>query len=465
MADHESSVASQTRQDSESVHGPDVSVEHAEGDRPGASNDAKAYARTFTEEAVQGALVVADVSNTDNPNQGVTQIISNWHDTHQIVRGEVQERREQTQEVATRSSEADTVFFGHLRRWRCSYRAGEPSWGLIFSDIHSCDIVFAQQQDAGIDFNEGDLVAFQNLVREDGYSSAGKAWKITHDELETIRTRLSDSAVLLRNSQAIDLPVNSEPENPPGNHQPVAAPPAVEPRHRAHEQYQSNEQMPLMPAHPAFPPQVQAHVMPHHQLQQACGTVPAGARQAPLSYEPPQPQPQQQQQPPPQVQQPPPGYPGFERNPGAYQQVPHHAQPPNVGQGTQWQQQQQQQQQQQRPPQMATRILVEPPPMLDKFDAKATAQALLSGQWRGKRAISSPRTWQVSMHGSTSFQIGQEWLEALQQGISAMHAAHIEEEQQQAQQHAAAAAAWGGTSPQQWMWNNSPNGVDMLPCF
>lgn len=103
--------------------------------------------------------------------------------------------------------------------------------------------------------------------------------------------------------------------------------------------------------------------------------------------------------------------------------------------------------------------------MLDKFDAKATALALQSGQWRGKRAISSPRTWQVSLHNSTSFQIGQEWLEALQQGISAMHAAHIEEEQQQAQQHAAAAAAWGGASPQQWMWNNSSNGVDMLPCF
>lgn len=455
----EAGSASLAYQDSETAHGTEASMEqHAEGDRSGTSNDAKAYGTTFNEQAIQGAIVVADVNSTDNPNQGVTQVITNWHETHQIVRGEVQERREPNQEaeleVAKHSPEADTVYFGHLRRWRCSYRAGEPSWGLIFSDIHSCDIVFAQQ-DTAIDFHEGDLCAFQNVVREDGYCSAGKAWKISYEELENIRMRLSDSEVPLRNSQAIDLPVNSEPENPPVNHQPVAAaPPVVESRHRAHDQYPSEGQMPLMPAHPAFPAQVQAHVIPHHQLQQACGTVPAGARQAPLSYAPPQPQPQQQQQPQPQVQQPPPGYPGFERT-GSYQEVQHHVQPPIVGQGTQ-----QWQQQQQRSQQPATRILVEPPPMLDKFDAKATALALQSGQWRGK-----PRTWQVSLHNSTSFQIGQEWLEALQQGISAMHAAHIEEEQQQAQQHAAAAAAWGGASPQQWMWNNNSNGVDMLPCF
>jgi len=267
----------------------------------------------------------------------------------------------------------DVIYIGSIRRWCKGQRPGEPAWGLVYNKVYCTDSILVDED--GEKFKEGDLIAFKEVVAEEGYSKAEGAWLIDLEELQELEKKLAKvmDEQPARNRKVIQLDQNHQD----GQHAMLAG---RQPRPDGAgetagamtiETYGHQQQMPYRPGN-AYPA---AHGQP-------------------------------------------PGQPAPQHQPSQQAQVPLPLRKPNH------------------------MVLLEPPPMLAAFDAKACALCLQTNQWQGARA-GSPRKWGSSPSVTS---IGQSWFEALQQGIATAHATQAAEVQHN---------NWGGENMSQpWgMWN------------
>jgi len=289
----------------------------------------------------------------------------------------------------------DVTYIGKVRRW-CKGHPGEPAWGLVYSKVHCTDFILVDED--GDKFSEGDLISFKE-VAEEGCSRAEEACLINYEELQDLEEKLAKvmTEQPSKHTQVVELEdsryIRHEEDGHPGATMQVATqyPPS-------HGQMSHNGM-----AAAAMRDAYEHQQMPYNRL----GNLAYPAGHAQPSGQPPRPPP-----PPLQLQQQP------------QQQPPVPASP-------------------RKPDHM---VLVEPPPMLAQFDAKACALCLKTNLWQGNRT-GSPRKWGAS---PTVNSVGQMWFEALQQGIAAAHASQAAEADQQVQH-----SNWGGEHvSQSWgMWH------------
>eukprot|EP00931_Biecheleriopsis_adriatica_P098119 TRINITY_DN7200_c0_g1_i1.p1 TRINITY_DN7200_c0_g1~~TRINITY_DN7200_c0_g1_i1.p1 ORF type:complete len:456 (-),score=109.21 TRINITY_DN7200_c0_g1_i1:11-1378(-) len=333
-------------------------------------------------------------------------------------------RHEMTNRQQTFQQPNESVYAGTIRRWCTSDCASEPSWGLIYSLVHLFDVLVLRH--AGEEnFSEGDCVAFEHTTNEDGVNIALNPRKISREEMGSIMT-LQGKTLAEHPSRKQKVTVVSSAEQ--GNWPQWAPNPGA-------SASGAGVQMPMPAAAPTAGQQQQQQQQPQqpqHQ-QQPCGSPAAVLRASeprqPLSYT---------HQPPPEYAQAHPHVQVAQAQPtGPCQQVPQ-ALPLQA----------------QRVRPQVVKLLLEPPPMIENFDAKAVATALLTGRWQGERAQRSPRTWDVSRGGTVASQVGIEWCDGLQQALSSAH--QMQDTQQV--QHSPHGSCWGTDSydASQWQRQQQP---------
>lgn len=352
-------------------------------------------------------------------------------------------------------------FIGRLRRW---HRTRE--WGFIYSELHNCDVYLDGIDNEGVaDLNVGDHLFFEIFNDEEGQPAARNVRRAERNEVLEMKERLAPmyQRHAARVPQVPDLPRSADgragqdgvvmatssssgagalPHGPPGDMMyavPVAAMATLPPeaggsaaalRHLDQQQLRRPPPPPPPPppTHPAppGPAAFQAQglgnvgLLRQQQLQQPylshqgySAPYPnyGGDRSYPVHY--------------PQGQ-----WAGSESTMGVN----------NIGSPAAMQGQN-----------VGVRLLLEPPPMLERLDPKAIVAVLRhqdGGAWASRR---QPMTFRSTRTG-TATQLGTEWCEILRQASHAV-AEHGDNGERLAV-HRGGAASWGGDASS-WMWNNT----------